>query len=123
MATDIIKQFNEILNSFLIQVAPHVGTTYQTKFEQLIKYNAVLPIEQFLVYAIPLREKILSRDESYFSNADNHKASVEESVLGEILRLQGIYHNIDEVSKQNVWDIFQALLYLGEEYIKIKYNK
>ena len=120
-----VKQFNDILDSFLIQVAPLVGSTYHHKFEQIVKYNSVLPVEQFLVYALPLRDKILNRDETYFQNTDNlsDKIGEQNNVLVEILRLQNIYCKLDDLSKSNVWDIFQAMLILGEEYIKLNKHK
>ena len=122
MATDKIKQFNEILSSFLIQISPLVGSTYHQQFQTIVKYNSILPIEQFLVHALPVRDKILTRDESYFNDTSNHleKIGDNEYVLNEILRLQNIYGQIDEESRSNVWDIFQAMLILGEEYINIK---
>lgn len=125
MASEKIKQFNEILSSFLIQISPLVGSTYYQQFEKIIKYNSLLPIEQFLVHALPVRDKILSRDESYFNNNSNHvdKIGGNEWVLDEILRLQNIYSQLDETSRSNVWDIFQAMLILGEEYINIKVRK
>lgn len=125
MSAEKIKQFNEILDSFLIQISPLVGTTYHYQFQQLIKYNSILPLEQFLVYALPLREKILNRDETYFENNDNHSCVIgdNENVLSEILRLQGIYKRLDESSKSNVWDIFQAMLILGEDYIRLNPKK
>ncbi len=125
MASEKIKQFNEILSSFLIQISPLVGSTYYQQFETIIKYNSLLPIEQFLVHALPVRDKILSRDESYFNNNSNHvdKIGGNEWVLDEILRLQNIYSQLDETSRSNVWDIFQAMLILGEEYINIKVRK
>jgi hypothetical protein len=33
--------------------------------------------------------------------------------MNEIFKLKNIYKNLDEESKSNVWDIFQALLILG----------
>lgn len=122
MASDKIKQFNEILSSFLIQISPLVGSTYHNQFQTIVKYNSLLPIEQFLVHALPVRDKILNRDESYFNNNSNHidKIGDNEYILNEILRLQNIYNEIDETSRSNVWDIFQAMLILGEEYIIIK---
>lgn len=122
---DIILQFNNILSSFLIQLSPSIGTTYNHKFEQIIKINISLPIERFLVNALPLRDKILNRDETYFNNIENHNEQInkEEVILNEILRLKNIYCNLDEQSKCNIWDIFQALLYLGEEYIILNKNK
>lgn len=120
MTSENIKQFNEILGSFLIQVSPLVGTSYSYQFEQIIKYNSLMPIEQFLVHALPLRDKIIKRDESYFSNHENHtdKIGDNKAILDEILRLNNIYSQLDIVSRSNVWDIFQAMLYLGEEYIR-----
>lgn len=122
MASEKIKQFNEILSSFLIQISPLVGSTYHQQFQTIVKYNSLLPIEQFLVHALPVRDKILTRDESYFNDNTNHleKIGDNEYVLNEILRLQNIYSQIDEESRSNVWDIFQAMLILGEEYINIK---
>jgi hypothetical protein len=123
MTTKIIKQFNEIVSSFLIQVTPLVGTTYKFYFDKLIQYNAILPIEQFLVHALPLRDKILERDESYFINSDHSNTPQvlnNEYTLSEILRLQNIFGQLDTDSRSNVWDIFQAMLYLGEEYVKLK---
>ena len=122
--TTNIKQFNEILGSFLIQLSPIIGSTYSTKFEQIITYNAILPLEQFCCHALPLREKILNKDVSYFANPDNHidKIDNDSNILNEILKLKNIYENLNDDSKSNVWDIFQALLYLSEEFIKHKYK-
>jgi hypothetical protein len=124
MASEKIKQFNEILSSFLIQVSPLVGSTYNQQFETIVKYNSLLPIEQFLVHALPVREKILTRDESYFNDNSNHLEKIGDNgyVLNEILRLQNIYSQLDDTSRSNVWDIFQAMLILGEEYVSIKYT-
>jgi hypothetical protein len=125
MASEKIKNFNDILSSFLIQISPLVGSTYHNQFETIIKYNSILPIEQFLVHALPVREKILNRDESYFNDNTNHinKIGDDKNILNEILRLQKIYNQLDETSRSNVWDIFQAMLILGEEYITIKMGK
>jgi hypothetical protein len=125
MSKEKITQFNEILDSFLIQISPLVGTTYHYHFQQIIKVNSLLPVEQFLVYALPMRDKILNRDESYFNNNDNHKDKIgdSETTLNEIIRLQGIYSQLDSASRSNVWDILQALLILGEEYLVMNKSK
>ena len=123
MASNIVSQFNEIIGSFLIQVVPLVGSTYYNNMQTIIKCNSALPIENFLYYAIECRDKIMNRDESYFTNKEvaiNNIERVEK--LDEIFRLQNIYFVLDDTSKDNVWDIFQALLILGEDYIKVKYS-
>jgi len=119
----VIVQFNEILSSFLIQVVPIVGSTYYNNIQKIVKYNSALPIENFLYYAIECRDKIMSKDESYFLDDELIKTSVKrEEKLDEVFKLKNIYMYLDDTSKNNVWEIFQALLILGEDYIKIKYS-
>lgn len=123
MASNVIVQFNEIVSSFLIQVVPIVGSTYYNNIQKIVKYNSALPIENFLYYAIECRDKIMSKDESYFLDDELIKTSVQrEEKLDEVFKLKNIYMFLDDTSKNNVWEIFQALLILGEEYIKIKYS-
>lgn len=123
MSSNIIKEFNEILCSFLIQVVPIVGSTYHNNIQTIIKINSTLPIENFLFYAIECRDKIINRDESYFLDQTVIQNNIDrEDRLDEIFKLQNIYNVLDKQSKDNVWDIFQALLILGEDYIKIKYS-
>ena len=125
MSKEIIKNFNLILESFLLQITPLVGSFYINKFQLIIKVNSTLPIEKFLVHALPLRDKILNRDESYFADNSNHEGKVgdDDFIINEILRLQNIYYKLDETSRSNLWDIFQAMLILGEDYIRLKVSK
>ena len=118
-----IKIFNDLVESFLKQISPIIGTSYHHYFKQLVKVNAVMPIQNFIYYAIPLREKILNRDESYFNNPENHAEEsnkLEHNPLNEIIRLQGIYQQLSTESKENVWDMTQALLIIAEEYLELK---
>ena len=120
-----VSSFNEILGSFLVQISPLVGSSYSSKFELLIKANSTMPIEQFLCHALQHEEKILKRDEEYFKNTKNISSELksDSAVMDEILKLQNIWSKIDESSKSNVWDIFQAMLVLGEEYVSINQDK
>ena len=120
-----IKDFNEILSGFLIQLSPTIGSTYASQFNNIIKYNAILPIEQFCCHALPLRDKILNKDESYFIHIEKHNSEIKNDAdtLTEILKLKDIYSTLDNESKSNIWDIFQALLILSEEYVTNKYIK
>jgi hypothetical protein len=141
MTTECVKDFNNILSSFLVQVSGLIGTTYSYHLNKAIEYNALLPIEQFLVYAIPYREQIVNRDESYFDkNSTDHKDDIVTTlstqineygnviqvqsntmeVLDEILRLKNIYFSLDDNSKKNLWDILQAMLVLSEDYFRYK---
>ena len=125
MSKEIVKNFNLILKSFLSQISPLVGCFYIRKFDLITKFNSTLPIEKFLIHALPLRDKILNRDESYFADNSNHEDKVgdDDFIISEILRLQNIYLKLDQISRSNLWDIFQAMLILGEDYIRLKVSK
>lgn len=125
MATEKIKEFNNIVSSLINQLSDNIGIAYIKKFEDIIKYNSLLPIEQFLIHALPIRDKIINRDVSYFSNETNFSdiTNDDKDIIDEILNLKNIYYKLDENSKSNIWDFFQAMLILSEEYLKIKINK
>jgi len=120
MTTEIIKQFNDVLESFIVQITPIVGSSVKTKFDLLVQMNSVLPIEKYLLYALPMRDKIMKRDESYFINNENHK---DDEVLDLIITVKNVYHQMGKASRDSIWDIFQAMLILGEEYLRIKFGK
>lgn len=114
-----IKNFNDILETFLQQLSPIIGTSYHYYFKKLVKVNSLMPIQQFLSEVLPFKEKIMNKDESYFlkieENAED-KIQGDQKVLNEILRLKDIYSELDENSRIEVWNYFQALIVLSEEY-------
>jgi hypothetical protein len=126
MSNEKIKQFNNILESFLLQTSQLYGTTYHAKFKQLIKINSIMPIQHAVTHLIPFKDKILSKDESYFINENNYIENFNNinlentTVLEEILKLKDIYYQLDTESKENVWSILQALLQLSIEYNELK---
>ena len=113
-----VKLFNEILESLLVQMSPIIGTTYHKKYMMIIKLNAMMPIQEFLLQATPVRDKILNRDESYFETdtALTTLVDVETKYIKNILKLQNIYTKLDKTSRDNVWQIFQCMLILAEEW-------
>jgi len=118
---DKVKSFNGLLESLLIQMSPFIGTTYHNKFMMIVKMNAILPIQEFLLQATPVRDKILNRDESYFEadTALSTLVAVETKYINNILKLQNIYTKLDKKSRDNVWQIFQCMLILAEEWAKL----
>jgi len=123
MTCVIVSEFNEILSSFLVQIIPIIGSSYQNNLKTIIKCNSTLPIENFLYYAIEHREDIMNKDERYFCDRkEMAKSTNRNDKLAEIFELQNIWELLDIDSKDSVWEIFQALLILGDDYIKIKYS-
>ena len=119
-----IKNFNLILGDFLQQVSSIIGTSYHYYFTKLIQINASKPINIFSYYVYnsekPLSTYIETRNEAYFDNTDNYKKYMDnvtsENTLMEIIKLQCIYTKLNKESKDNLWDILQALLQLSKEY-------
>jgi hypothetical protein len=120
MNLDNVKQFNNLVTSLLNQLSNVIGISYLTKFEMLVKSNALLPIEQFAINAIPVSDKILNKDESYFIDEVNQLDTSDSYNIIEILNLKNIYFDLDNQSKSNIWDYFQAMLILSQEYVEAK---
>ena len=123
--SDKCTEFNNILTILINQVGDHISFGYRFMLENYMKISKTGPIETFLVHVLPVRDKILARDESYFNNDENYKKSLDadEAMMEEFFRLQNIYESLDVESKKNLWDIMQALLVLGEEYIILNKDK
>jgi hypothetical protein len=115
----VIKEFNEILEYLLIQVTPIIGDKYHFRFKQIVKANITLPIEQFLVHILPKRDKVLNKDESLFNSSLITETFDDNDLLSKILTLENNYKELQQSSKDNIWDFFQALLILGEDYIRL----
>jgi hypothetical protein len=123
--TEVIKKFNEILTSFLNQVSPLIGTKYYNKFTKLVKFNSLLPIQRFCQYGLKHKDEIMKKNPDYFLNENTYKEDVEshygdesEQYLNEILQLKQVYISVDEISRENLWHIIQALVLLAEEYYR-----
>jgi hypothetical protein len=130
MSTEIIKSFNTIIESFLLQTSELVGTTYYSYFKKIIKVNSLIAIDSAISYLLPFKDKIFDKDETYFTNENNYMDKVNDSginkkftsdkILSEIFRLKDIYYKLNEESRENVWSILQALVQLTLEYCQIK---
>ena len=119
----LIRKFNDIISNLLKQVSPLVGTKYSGYFDKLIKVNSLLPIQNFLIHAIPHEKKIVERDPDYFMNETVYKTEVERKwgknadwYLNEILNLKTVYLSVDDDSKNNLWDTVYVLLMMCKRY-------
>ena len=130
MATEKIKLFNTIVESFLLQTAELIGTTYVTSFKSITKANSLIAIENGIKFMLPHRDKIFVQDESYFSDDEllidklntvpKPDIYSSDEILNEIFRLKNIYYKLDSSSKEQVWNILKALTQLMIEYCEIK---
>ncbi len=114
---NIIKQFNDISIDFLTQTSSIVGNTYLYKYKLMTKINCVYAIDTFINNVLPYKHKIINRDETFFLNKtiDNY--------MDDIIGIKKIYHTLDDESKNNIWEIVLALVYLADERYIIINNK
>lgn len=115
------NKFNTILKQLLDDTKSIVGTTYLVNFNLVLMFNQELPIQTFCKYCLKYKEQILSKDPEYFLNTDLYERELSDNddksyYLNEILNLKEIYTNIDDESRDNLWDILEALVVLSEKY-------
>ena len=110
---EIIKKFNTISIDFLSQTSKLVGTKYVFKFKFVTKFNSAYAIDIFIRRILPHKERIQIRDEMFFLEKSNDEEF--NQYMNDITGIKTIYHTLDDKSKENIWDILLALLYLAEE--------
>ncbi len=120
---DIIKQFNEISIDFLTQTSEIVGSSYLYKFKLITKVNSIFAIDLFIQRVIPHKKKIVERDETFFMNRTMGSDDPYSDYMDDIIGIKKIYHTLDTESKNNIWEIVLALLYLAEERITLNNKK
>jgi hypothetical protein len=116
---NIIKEFNDISIDFLTQTSSIVGSSYLYKFKLMTRFNSIFAIDLFIKRVLPFKNKIIERDESFFLNKNIVKD--DDDYMDDIIGIKQVYHTLDKQSKENIWDIVLALIYLAEErYINKK---
>lgn len=108
---NIIKEFNDISIDFLNQTSSLMGSTYLYKFKLMTRINSIFAIDLFIEKVLPFKNKIVEKDETFFLNKNIDTDDYMDDVIG----IKQIYHTLDYQSKENIWDIVLALVYLAEE--------
>ena len=117
---NIIKEFNDISIDFLTQTSSLICSTYLYKFKLMTRFNSMFAIDLFIERVLPFKNKIVQKDETFFLNKNLDTDDYMDDVIG----IKQIYHTLDKQSKENIWDIVLALVYLAEErYIRTKSNE
>ena len=88
------------------------------KFKLMTKVNSIFAIDLFIQRVLPFKKRILNRDETYFLNK-----SVDNNYMDDVIGIKQIYHTLDNESKDNIWEIVLALVYLAEERFIMQNNK
>ena len=112
---NIVKQFNLIVEDLLEQTTSMLGTKYLFNFKTLLHYNYFLPIDKFTNTMLPYKQYIMAKNTSFFMNKDINNFEYSNINNNDIIDLKKIFINIDNESKDNIWESLQALILLCEE--------
>ena len=117
---NIVKEFNKISIDFLEQTSQIAGKNYLYKFKFVTGMNNMYAIDRFIKNVLPYKDYINAKDEQFFLNTN-----VDSEFIDDIAWIKETYFKLDEVSKENVWNIVIALVLLAEERQKLtnKSNK
>ena len=112
-----IKQFNSIVEDLLQQTTSLLGTKYLFNFKTLLHFNYFLPIDKFTSTMLPYKHYIMTKNASFFMNKDVSLSEYANININnnDIIDLKKIFMNIDNESKDNIWETLQALIILCEE--------
>lgn len=112
---NIVKQFNSIVQDLLEQTTSMLGSKYLFNFKTLIHFNSCLPIDKFTNIMLPYKNYIMTKNTCFFMNKDIKSFEYSNINNNDIIDLKKIFLNIDEESKDNIWESLQALILLCEE--------
>ena len=125
MSASISGEFNSNLLTLMKEISllfpnntkiPFYADMLKTK---LIPVDPNKPIEQFIMYALPHKDKIYSGDEDFFVNHDYKKESNSSSVdLSDILQFKEKWNILTRNNKDVIIQYMQLLCSYGEEYLK-----
>ena len=111
---------------------------FQLKYQGIKTLDSKKPLECFLKYVYPYKEKIMAKDEDFFLGnkieervsemCQNLKEETDESikddskdnefVLHQALHIKNHWnHNLNENQKNTLWTYFQVLIKLSERYV------
>ena len=114
---NIVKKFNIIAEDLLRQTAHLIGSTYLTKFKTVILFNSSVPIEKFKLNLLPYKNYIINKDTEFFMNSEINLSETNKKYYNDMIDLKDIFSKIDNESKENIWEILQALIILCEAYL------
>jgi hypothetical protein len=125
----IVKNFNETLNMFVsflrtIKNNDKDLLSLQTAIYGLNKVNYKACIEQFIILVVlDHGDKIIQHDYKYFKNLDVDFSQDKEKSMMKLLKFKEYSKELNDNSKNNIFDYLELMVVLARDYLKIKYLK
>ena len=140
---NIIKTFNKQSLDLISQMVKIIGDSelvnLKSKFSMIIRVNSTKPIKEFVTHIYKYKEKITNKNDSFFitnkdtiynnkninlvNNVLENKNTDENIDFVKSLKLDQVWNDLSEKSKNNIWDYFNILIILAEKYIEYKVTK
>ena len=118
--SNIIQQFNTIVEDLLVQTTNLVGTKYLFNYRMMVRMNVIAPIERFTTSMLYYKDEINNKNINFFINKDIDCSKYNTINNNDIFDLKNIFLNIDKESQENIWQILQALIILSEKRLEMK---
>lgn len=120
---DILRTFKNNLISFLdelIQLFPNDANLVIVRIA--VKDNIGITtdkiMEYFISYVLPLKQKILSKEDSFFTEGKSLFGMLPDDKAN-IIKNAWLYGNLDQTDKDCIWDWAKAFVTIAERYQKI----
>ena len=94
------------------------------KFNLVRRTNPVKVIEGILVWVYPYKQQIMDEDESFFLGKKYEDDTKNEGHLVKSLRIKELWEtDMDENTKNTLFNYFKVFIVLSEKYVAEKMNK
>ena len=125
----IVKSFNETLIMFVsylrtIKNSDKDLLSLQTAIYGLNKVNYKASIEQFIILVVlDHGDKIVEHDYEYFKKLEVDFTQNKEKSMIKLLKFKEYSEELNDNSKNNIFDYLELMVILARDYLKLKYLK
>ena len=123
MNNNIIQKFNSTLEEFIIKLInkfPNESKIkiYLNTFKVTKIYNSQLPLKIYMGGCLNFKEQIKTKNSDFFLNRPQFIERVQKCTsFADDIGLVDQWINLNEESKNSIWEYIQTLFVMGEMYI------
>jgi len=123
--TDLITLFNDFLFELLKQLNTMVKDEdikyFCNAFEDVIKFNNKLIIDQYIINVLEYYEQIKARDIDFFTKGTQvvNKYKGEESVVSKIFKFKDLFLKLKKNEQQMLFQSLNVLCYISARYFTL----
>jgi hypothetical protein len=108
----LIEELAEITDSPKFKLARNV-------YKTVIEKEPSKPIEQFIIKVLPIKEKVYSRDEKFFTNYTEKDSTDEQSVITQLITMKPVWTKLTSENKDVIFQYLVQLCRASEHYLQL----